>query len=313
MKTRLTELLNIKYPVIQGPMAWVSESRLAIAVAEAGGIGIIASGGRDSSWVREEIRAVRKATAKPFGVNVTLLAENKEELIETAVNEKVPLITLGAGNPLPYIEMIKRAGIKVFCVVPNLKLAKRVEQNGVDAVIIEGMESGGHIGSLTTMALMTQVIPEVKIPVIVAGGIADGRGMAAALLMGASGIQMGTAFLVSEECQVHPNLKEKILGAIDTDSVATGLSRGSAARGIKNAFTEQYLALERSGAPQTELDKFASGRNRLASVQGDVENGSVQAGQSLTVLKEIKPVKRIIEDIVQEAVENLKKAPTLVQ
>lgn len=312
MRTKLTELLGIKFPVIQGPMAWVSEAKLAVAVGEAGGAGVIGSGGRDAAWVKEEIRDVKRATNKPFGINVTLLAENKDEIIQAAIEEKVPFITLGAGNPVPYIKPIKAAGIKVFCVVPNLKLAKRVEESGADAIIIEGMESGGHIGSLTTLALMTQIIPEVKIPVIAAGGIADGRGMAAALLMGAAGIQMGTAFLVAEECQIHPNFKKKILAAIDTDSVATGLSRGHAARGLKNTFTEQFLSMERAGVPQAELDEFARGRNRLASVEGDVENGSVQAGQSLTVLKEIRSARVIIEEIVKDAEKLLISAPQIV-
>jgi len=312
MRTKLTELLGIKYPVIQGSMAWVSESKLAIAVAEAGGAGVIACGGREPNWVREEIRAVRKATNKPFGVNVILQADNIEDMVELVITEKVPFVTLSAGNPIPHIARLKAAGIKVFCVVPSLKLAKRVEESGADALIIEGMESGGHIGSLTTLALMTQVIPEIKIPVIAAGGIADGRGMAAALLMGAAGIQMGTAFLVAEECQVHPNFKEKVLAAVDTDSVATGLSRGHAARQLKNSFTEQFLALERSGAPQAELDEMARGRNRLAAVVGDMENGSVQTGQSLTVIKEIRPARVIIEEIVNDAINILKKAPSII-
>ncbi len=313
MKTRLTELLGITYPIIQGPMAWVSESTLAAAVAKAGGTGVIACGGREEAWVREEIENVRELTDKPFGINVALLAANKEEMIRVACSEKVPFVTLGAGNPVPYIEQLKNAGIKVFCVVPNLKLSKRVEERGADGIIIEGMEAGGHIGTLTTMALLTQVLPEIKIPVVAAGGIADGRGAAAALLMGAVGVQMGTRFLASEEAKVHPRFKKRLIEAVDTDSVVTGYSRGAGVRSLRNTFTEKYLALERAGAPIEEMDKLATGTNRLSSVEGDIENGAVQAGQSLTVIKEILPVKQIIKEIMEEAVLLLKNAPLLAQ
>lgn len=313
MRTRLTELLGIKYPLIQGPMAWATESKLAIAVGEAGGAGIIACGGREAAWVREEIIRVRKATDKTFGLNLVMMDENREDICKVAQEEKVPFVTLSAGNPLPYIEPLKKAGIKVLCVVPNLRLAKRVEGSGADAIIIEGMEAGGHIGTLTTMALMTQIIPEIKIPVMAAGGIADGRGLAAALLMGAEGVQIGTAFLVAEECQIHSNTKQRLLQAVDTDSVITGLTIGHAVRGIKNSFTEKYLHLERSSAPIEELDRLASGTLRLAFEEGDIENGYMQAGQSLTLLKEIKPARLIIEGIVKDAAELLKNAPRLVQ
>lgn len=313
MKTKLTELLGIKYPVIQGAMAWVSESKLAIAVAEAGGAGVIACGGRDVAWTQAEIRAVKKVSNKPFGINVPLMAPNAADIINLAIAEKVPFITLGAGNPVPYIEMIKKAGIVIICVVPNLKLAKRVEASGADAIIIEGMEAGGHIGTLTSMALMTQIIPEVNLPVIAAGGIADGRGMAAALLMGADGIQMGTAFMVAEECQVHLDFKKKLLSAIDTDSVVTGYGSSHAVRCLKNSFTEKYLQLMMNCAPQEELDRLATGTSRLAPVEGDVDNGAVHAGQSLTVLKEIRTTQVIIEEIVKEAENVLMKAPNLVQ
>lgn len=313
MRTRLTELLGIKYPLIQGPMAWATESKLAIAVGEAGGAGIIACGGRETAWVREEVNRVRKATDKTFGLNLVMMDENREDICKVAQEEKVPFVTLSAGNPLPYIEPLKKAGIKVLCVVPSLRLAKRVEDNGADAIIIEGMEAGGHIGTLTTMALLTQIIPEIKIPVMAAGGIADGRGLAAALLMGAEGVQIGTAFLVAEECQIHQSSKQRLLQAVDTDSVVTGLTRGHAVRSLKNSFTEKYLHLERSGAPIEELDRLASGTLRLAFEEGDIEKGSIQAGQSLTLLKEIKPARLIIEGIVKDAAELLKNAPRLVQ
>jgi len=309
---KLTKLLGIKYPIIQGPMAWITEAELAIAVGEAGGAGVIACGSRNAAWIREEVKKVRAATDKPFGLNVPLLDLNKDELLRTACEEKVPFVTIGAGNPIPYIESFKKAGIKVICVIPNLKLAKRVEDNGADAIVIEGMEAGGHIGSITTMALLTNIIPEMKIPVIAAGGIADGRGMAAAFLMGAAGVQIGTAFLLAEECTVHMNVKRRLIEAMDTDSVVTGLLHGHSARCLKNDFTEKYLGLERTAAPQEKMDQLATGTSRLSAVEGDIANGSVFAGQSLVRLKSIRPVREIIESIYNEAVEVLNKAPGLL-
>ncbi|SHJ77201.1 nitronate monooxygenase [Propionispora hippei] len=302
MTNTITALLGIKYPIIQGGMAWVSEHRLAAAVSNAGGAGIIATGGRDASWVREQIRLAKTLTDKAFGVNVQLMAPNKEEIIDIICEEKVAFVTLGAGNPVPFFEKLKQAGVKIIPVVPNVKLALRVQEKGADAIVIEGMEAGGHIGVLTTMALMTQVLPLVKLPVIVAGGFADGRGLAAALLMGAAGVQMGTRFLVSEECAVHGNVKQKLIEAIDTDTVVTGLTMGHAVRGVKNPFTDKFLALEYGGgASKEELEKLAAGTNRKAAIDGDVVNGMVQAGQSLLPLKKIDPVKAIIEDIITQA------------
>lgn len=312
MKTKLTELLNIQHPLFQGAMAWISDAKLAAAVSNAGGAGIIAAGGRDAAWVREQIRLAKTLTNKPFGVNVQLMAPNRDEIVAAICEEKVAFVTLGAGNPVPYFEAFAAAGIKKIPVVPNVKLAKRVEAAGADAIVIEGMEAGGHIGVLTTMALMTQVIPEVKLPVIVAGGFADGRGVAAALLMGAAGVQLGTRFLVAEECAVHPRFKEKILAAGDTDSVVTGLSMGHAVRGVKNPFTEKFLALERQHAPEEELIRLATGSNRLAAVDGDVENGMVQAGQSLLPLKAIEPVAAIIGSLMAETVNVLRGAEALL-
>ena len=236
-------------------MAYISDSKLAAAVSEAGGAGVIAAGGRSADWLRNEIRAAKKATNKPFGVNIPLLFGNSQELFDVIMKEKVPFVTLSAGNPVPYLKKLKEAGIIALCVVPNLRLAKRIEEHEADALILEGTEAGGHIGTVTTMALLTQIIPEVKIPVIAAGGIADGRGMAAALVMGAAGVQVGTAFILAEECPVHPNVKQKILEAKDTDSVVTGFLAGHAVRGIRNSFTDKYLKLERGGAPVEELDK----------------------------------------------------------
>lgn len=313
MHTKLTELLGIEYPLLQGGMAWVSDAGLATAVSVAGGAGIIAGGGRDAAWVRAEIRRAKALTAKPFGVNVPLLMANRDELIEVICEEGVAFVTLGAGNPIPYFPKLAQAGIKKIAVVPSSRLAQRVEASGADAIVIEGMEAGGHIGVLTTMALMTQVIPLVSLPVVAAGGFADGRGLAAALVMGAAGVQFGTRFMVAEECQVHPRFKEKLLAAVDTDTTVTGFTIGHSVRGLKNAFTEKFLALERQGTPEDELNRLATGTSRLASIDGDVENGMVQAGQSLLPLKKIEPVGDIIAGIMAEAEKVLAAAPTLLK
>jgi len=313
MKTKLTELLGIKYPVLQGAMAWVSEANLAAAVSNAGGAGIIATGGRTTEWTRDEIRKAKSLTDKPFGVNVMLMAPNRDDIVSVICEEKVAFVTLGAGNPVVYFEKLHAARVKVIPVIPNVKLAKRVEAAGADAIVIEGMEAGGHIGTLTTMALLTNVIPEVSLPVIAAGGIADGRGMAAAFLMGADGVQMGSRFLLTEECGLHPKAKERIISAVDTDSIATGTSRGHGVRGLKNAFTAKFMELETSGAPQEELDKLATGTSRIAAVEGDVENGLVQVGQSLLPLKEIKPVREVMDSIMAETMRVLAGAPELLK
>ena len=309
MKTRLTTLLGIKYPIIQGAMAWTSDANLAAAVSNGGGAGIIAAGGRTSEWVRDEIRKAKALTDKPFGVNVMLMAPNASEVVEIVCEEKVAFVTLGAGNPVPHIPAFKAAGVKVIPVVPNVKLADRIEKAGADAMIIEGMEGGGHIGTQTTMALMSNVlsVPH-SIPVIVAGGISDGRAIAAALLMGADGVQIGSRFILTTECPTHPVAKEAILKASDTDSAVTGFSRGSAVRCLKNDFTEEFLSLERAGAPQAELDKLATGTNRMGAVEGDIKRGAVLVGQSLNVLKDILPCKEVIERLVSEAKATLAKA-----
>ncbi|MBP2630775.1 MAG: 2-nitropropane dioxygenase [Firmicutes bacterium] len=311
MNNTITKVLNIKYPIIQGGMAWVSEATLAAAVSNAGGAGIISTGGRDVNFVRDQIKLARTLTDKPFGINVQLMSPNKEEIIDLICEEKVSFVTLGAGNPVPFFAKLKEAGVKIIPVVPNVKLAKRVESAGADAIIIEGMEAGGHIGVITTMPLMTQVIPEVSIPVVAAGGIADGRGLAAALIMGAAGVQMGTRFLIAEECKVHPNVKEKLIAAIDTDSIVTGQSIGHGVRGLKNKFSLNFVELERNGTPEAELIKLATGTNKLSAIDGDVENGMVLAGQSLLPLKKIEPTKDIIETIIAEAKAALAKAETI--
>lgn len=313
MAKSITEVLGIKYPIIQGGMAWISDAKLAAAVSNAGGAGIISCGGRTTEYVREEIRKAKQLTDKPFGVNVMLMALNKDEIVDVICEEKPAFVTLGAGNPVPYFAKLKEAGIKVIPVVPNVKLAKRVAAAGADAMVAEGMEAGGHIGVLTTMALMTQVIPEIKdIPVVMAGGFGDGRGLAAAMLMGAGGVQMGTRFLVAEECSVHENMKQKLIEAVDTDTIVTGLTLGGAVRGIKNKFSTEFVQKENEGkTSKEELIRMATGTNKLAAVEGDVVNGMMQAGQSLTVLQKVEPVATIIEDIMKQARETLSAAATI--
>lgn len=302
MKTKLTELLGIKYPVIQGGMAWTSDANLAAAVSNAGGAGIIGSGGRTVEWTRDEVRKAKGLTDKPFGVNVMLMAPNITEIIEMLCEEKVAFVTLGAGNPVPHIAIFHAAGIKVIPVVPSVKLAKRIEAAGADAMVVEGMEAGGHIGKQTTMALMENVLPAVQsIPVLVAGGISDGRALAAALLMGAEGVQMGSRFLLTTECPAHPAAKEAIVKATDTDSVATGYSRNLGVRCLANAFTDAYTAKEIAGAPKEELMQMGTGTNRKGILEGDTVNGTVMCGQSLNVLNDVLPCKEVMERIIAEA------------
>lgn len=302
MKRSITEVLGIKYPIIQGGMAWVSEANLAAAVSNAGGAGIISSGGRTTEYVAEQINLCKTLTDKPFGVNVMLMAPNRDEIVDVICDEKPAFVTLGAGNPIPYFEKLKAAGIKVIPVIPNFKLANRVADAGADAMIAEGMEAGGHIGVLTTMALMTQLLNQVDCPIVMAGGFADGRGLAAAMLMGAAGIQMGTRFLVAEECTVHPNFKTRLLEAIDTDTIVTGYTLGGAVRGLKNEFSTNFVRLENEGkTSKEELIQMATGTNKLAAVGGDMVHGMIQAGQSLLPLTKIEPCKDIIENIMAEA------------
>lgn len=302
METKLTKLLGIKYPIIQGGMAWTSDAVLAAAVSNAGGAGIIGSGGRTTEWTRDEIRKAKSLTDKPFGVNVMLMAPNIAEIIDMLCEEKVAFVTLGAGNPVPHIEKFHNAGIKVIPVVPNVKLAKRIEAAGADAMVIEGMEAGGHIGQQTTMALMENVLPQIKnIPVLVAGGISDGRALAAALLMGAEGVQIGSRFLLTTECPAHPAAKQAIIDATDTDSAVTGFSRGHGVRCLKNAFTQKFSEKEISGAPQDELNAMGTGTNKRGIMEGDIVNGTVMVGQSLNVLNDILPCKEVIERMMAEA------------
>ncbi len=298
MKTKLTEMLGIEHPIIQGALASVSDATLAAAVSNAGGAGIIGSGGHDAKWVREQINKARKLTNKPFGVNVVLAAEDKDEIIEVILEEKPKFVTFGAGNPVPYIDVIKKAGIIAMPVVANLKQAKKVEAAGGDAVVVEGMEAGGHIGRQTTMSLMTNVIDAVNIPVVVAGGIVDSRGIKAAMKMGASAVQMGSRFLMSNECPAHINVKRKIAQATDTDSVVVGHTIGHDVRGLRNTYTDEYLAVEYSDEPREALKGKMKGRYEKAVIDGDVENGLVEVGQSLNKLNEILSCEEIIQSLV---------------
>ena len=306
MKTEITELLGIEYPIIQGGMAWVGTNELASAVSEAGGLGIIGSGGAPASWVKEQIQQVKKKTDKPFGVNVMLMNPEADAIAQVIVDEKVPVVTTGAGNPEKYMEMWKAAGVKVIPVVASVALAKRMERTGADAVIAEGTESGGHIGETTTMALVPQVVDAVSIPVIAAGGIADGRGIAAAFMLGAKAVQMGTIFVASKEAIASDAYKNKVVKAKDIDTKVTGRSTGHPVRCIRNKQTQEYLRLESEGATLEELEHLTLGGLRKAVVDGDVINGSVMAGQIAGLVKEIRSCKDIVEGLNAQAEELLK-------
>ena len=300
MKTDITRLLGIEYPIIQGGMAWVAEHHLAAAVSEAGGLGLIGAANAPAEWVREQIRALRELTNKPFGVNIMLMRPYADDVAKVVAEEKVPVVTTGAGNPEKYMAMWKEAGIKVIPVVASVALAKRLERCGVDALVAEGTEAGGHIGEITTMALVPQVVDAVNIPVIAAGGIADGRGMAAAFMLGAKGCQIGTRFLASEEAVVHENYKKCVLNAKDIDVKVTGRSTGHPIRVIRNNMVREYLRLESEGAGLEQLELMTVGALRRAVVDGDVENGSLMAGQIAGMIKEILPCKQIIDNLVSE-------------
>lgn len=306
MKTRVTELLDLEYPIIQGGMAWVAEYHLASAVSNAGGLGIIGAGGASADFVREQIKKTKEKTDRPFGVNVMLMNPQADEIARVIADEGVKVVTTGAGNSGKYIPMWKEAGVKVIPVVASVAMAKMMERAGADAVIAEGMESGGHIGSATTMALVPQVVDAVKIPVIAAGGIADGRGLAAAMMLGAEAVQMGTRFVVANESIVHNNYKEKVIKAKDIDSVVTGMTHGHPVRAIRNRMTREYLRLEKEGADFMELEKLTLGALRKAVVDGDAENGTLMAGQIAGLVGKQQPCAEIITEIVNQAKELLK-------
>ena len=301
MKTEVTELLGIEYPIIQGGMAWVAEYHLAAAVSEAGGLGIIGASSAPADWVREQVREAKKLTDKPFGVNIMLLNPNADEVAKVIVEEGVQVVTTGAGNPEKYMEMWKAAGVKVIPVVASVAQSVRMERCGADAVVCEGCEAGGHIGESTTMVLVPQVADAVSIPVIAAGGIADGRGVAAAFMLGAKAVQVGTHFVVTEESQVHENYKERILKAKDIDTKVTGRTTGHPVRALRNQMTREYLKKEAAGASFEELELMTLGGLRKAVVEGDVTTGSVMAGQSAGMVKEKMTCAQLIQKLNNEA------------
>ncbi len=308
LKTDITELLGIKYPIFQGGMAWIAESTLAGAVSNAGGLGIIAGGSAPIDYLSDQIRKCKEITDKPFGVNIMLMSPNADELAKLVVEEGVPVVTTGAGNPGKYMAAWKEAGIKVIPVVPSVGLAKRMERAGADAVIAEGTESGGHIGENTTMCLVPQVVDAVSIPVIAAGGIADGRGIAASFMLGAKGVQVGTRFLAAEECQIHPTYKKLVVDAKDTDSVVTGRSTGHPCRNVKTKFSKKLASGEMNGTiTPDEFEEITLGSLRKAVQDGNLEEGSFLCGAIAGMVNEVKPAKEIVEEMFAQAEQLLNK------
>lgn len=297
---KINELLGIEYPIFQGGMANIATGSFAAAVSNAGALGIIGAGGMNAETLREEIRVCKGLTEKPFGVNIMLMNPEAEKMAKIVTDEQICVVTTGAGNPGKYVETWKAAGIKVFPVVSTVSLARRLASLGVDGVIAEGCESGGHIGELTTMALVPQVCDGVDVPVIAAGGIGGGRQMAAAFILGASGVQIGTCLLASLECPIHQNYKEAIIKAGDNGTIVTGRSAGAPVRCLKNPMTREYLKMEQRGAEKMELEKFTLGSLRKAVVDGDVKYGSLMAGQVSGMVKEIRPLRQIFEEMVKE-------------
>ncbi len=298
--TRLTALLDIEHPIIQGGMAWTATAELAAAVSQAGGLGIIGAGHMPTDLLREQIRNAKALTSRPFGVNLMLLTPHIDELVQLVLDEHVPVVTTGAGNPGKYMAALKEQGIKVLPIAPSVALAKRMESIGADAIIGEGMEAGGHIGELTTMVLTPLLVDAVSIPVVAAGGIADGRGLAAAFALGAEGVQVGTRFMCAEECTIHPAVKEQVIKARDRDTVVTGRSTGHPVRVIKNKLARQIAELDRENRPE-EIEALGTGKLALAMRHGDVEMGSLMAGQAAAMVCEIQPAAQIITDMVSEA------------
>ena len=314
MKTRVTEAIGIEKPIFQGGMAWISEHKLAAAVSNAGGLGIISAMNAPADYLRKEIRACRELTDKPFGVNVMLMSPHVAEVAQVLLEEHVPVITTGAGMPDKYMKEWVPAGIKVVPVVPSVAIARRVERFGATAVIAEGGESGGHIGEMSTMALVPQVVDAVSIPVIAAGGIADGRGMAAAFMLGAEGVQMGTRFLCAEECVAHENYKEKVLKARDIDTIVTGRRLGHPVRALKNPFTNEFAKLEYDASKTNEeVEQFGVGALRRAAVEGDEKQGSFLCGQIAGLVKQIEPAAAIIDDVMSGAEKLLRGAPEWIK
>lgn len=300
--TPLCELLGIDYPILQGGMAWIADASLAAAVSEGGGLGIISAMNADAEWLRKEIRKAKELTDKPFGVNIMLMSPYVKDVARLVIDEKVPVVTTGAGNPSQYIPEWTAAGIKVIPVVPSVGVARRVEKSGASAVIAEGCESGGHIGELTTMTLVVQVCDAVNIPVIAAGGIGDGRGIAASLMLGAVGVQVGTRFLVANECNVHENYKKKILSSKDIDTLTTGKRLGHPVRALKNSFSREFMKKEfDASVSNKELEAFGAGALRLAAVEGDEKKGCFMAGQIAAIVKKEQPASEIISEMFSQA------------
>ncbi|MGV8082683.1 MAG: enoyl-[acyl-carrier-protein] reductase FabK [Coriobacteriia bacterium] len=300
LKTRLTELLGIEYPIIQGGMAWTATAELAAAVSEGGGLGIIGAGQMPTENLRTEVRKAKSLTDRPFGVNLMLLTPHIEELVDVVIAEGVSVVTTGAGNPGKFMPRLKAAGVKILPIAPSVALAKRLEAAGADAIIGEGTEAGGHIGELTTMVLIPQLVDAIDVPVIAAGGIADGRGMAAAFALGAEGVQIGTRFMCAEECTIHPAVKERIVSAGDRDTVVTGRSTGHPVRVLKNRLAKQILELDRQNAAE-EIETLGAGKLALAMRQGDLEMGSLMAGQSAGLVKRVEPAGEILAEIATDA------------
>ncbi len=306
-KTEICTILGIEYPIFQGAMAWIADGNLAGNVSKSGGLGIIAGGGMPPEILRQEIRKVREITDKPFALNLMLMMQHVAEQIDVCIEEKVPVITTGAGNPGPFMAKLKDAGIKVIPIVPSVALAKRMERAGADALIVEGTEAGGHIGELTTMVLLPQVVDCVNIPVIGAGGIATGKQVLAAIALGAKGVQVGTRFIVAKECTVHQNYKESILKAKDRSTVVTGRSTGHPVRVIENKLAREFIKMENDGATTEEIERLGTGKLRLAVKDGDIENGSLMSGQVAAMINKEETCKEIIEDLVKSFEEELLK------
>lgn len=313
MYTDICKLFGIKYPIIQGAMAWISDASLVSAVSNAGGMGVLATGHLNGEQCRQEIRKLKEMTDKPYAVNVMLLSAFAEEIVQVVCEEKVPVVTTGAGSPSKYMARFKEAGIKVMPVVPSVAIAKRMVKDGADAVVAEGTESGGHVGKTTTMALLPQVVDAVEVPVIAAGGIADGRGMAAATMLGASGFQIGTRFVVAKECTVHQNYKDRIIRAKDIDTTTTGQSTGHPVRVIRNKLARSFEALEKKNASQEELDVLGRGALRRAVLDGDMDNGSVMSGQIAGLIKKEQTAQEILEEMYQEYIALMKNANNIIR
>ena len=301
MKTRITELLGVEHPIIQGGMAWVAEHHLAAAVSEAGGLGLIGGANAPGEVVRAEIRKAKELTGKTIGVNVMLLSPHAEDVAKVVVEEGIKVVTTGAGNPEEYMDMWKAAGIKVIPVVASVALAKRMEKYGADAVVAEGSESGGHIGEQTTMTLVPQIVDAVSIPVIAAGGIGDGRGIAAAFMLGAEAVQIGTRFVVAKESIVHDNYKQRIIKAKDIDSTVTGRSHGHPIRSLRNQMTREYIKLEQEGKSFEELEYITLGALRNAVQKGDITTGTVMAGQIAGMISKEQTCKEMIDEMMEQA------------